>query len=82
VRAKRSWLDGVCVTGGEPCDDPDLPSLLSALAEEGMPVKLDTNGSRPDVLRHLLAEGLLDYVAMDVKTTPQRYGDATGRPWI
>lgn len=80
VRAKRSWLDGVVVTGGEPTEDPDLPSLLSALAEEGVPVKLDTNGSRPEILRFLLAEGLVDYVALDVKTVPARYGQATGRP--
>ncbi len=82
LRAKRSWLDGVVVTGGEPTEDPDLPSLLSAIAEEGMPVKLDTNGSHPDVLRHLLAEGLVGYVAMDVKATPERYGEATGRPGL
>lgn len=80
VRDKRSWLDGVVVTGGEPTEDPDLPSLLSAIAEAGMPVKLDTNGSHPEVLRFLLAEGLVDYVALDVKTTPERYGEATGRP--
>jgi pyruvate formate lyase activating enzyme len=80
VRAKRDWLDGVVVTGGEPTEDPDLPSLLSALAEEGAPVKLDTNGSRPDVLRFLLAEQLVTYVAMDVKTIPARYGEATRRP--
>ncbi len=79
VRARRSWLDGVVVTGGEPTDDPDLPSLLSALAEEHVPVKLDTNGSRPDVLRFLLAEELVSYVALDVKTTPERYEEATGR---
>lgn len=79
VRTKRSWLDGVVVTGGEPTEDPDLPSLLSALAEEGIPVKLDTNGSHPEILRFLLAEGLVDYVALDVKTVPERYGQATGR---
>jgi pyruvate formate lyase activating enzyme len=80
LHAKRAWLDGVCVTGGEPTDDPDLPSLLSALAEAGMPVKLDTNGSHPEVLRHLIAEQLVSYVALDVKTTPGRYGEATARP--
>ncbi len=79
VRTKRRWLDGVVVTGGEPTDDPDLPSLLSALAEEQIPVKLDTNGSSPEVLRFLLAEELVDYVALDVKTTPERYEEATGR---
>ncbi len=82
VRAKRSWLDGVVVTGGEPTDDPDLPSLLAALAEEGVPAKLDTNGSRPDVLAFLLAEQLVDYVCLDVKATASRYRDATGREGV
>lgn len=78
LRSKRSWLDGVVVTGGEPTEDPDLPSLLAALAEEDMPVKLDTNGSRPGVLRALLAEGLVEYVALDVKAKPESYDAATG----
>jgi len=73
IDAKRSWLDGVVVTGGEPTEDPDLPSLLAALAEVGTPVKLDTNGTRPDVLRHLLAEGLVSFVALDVKACPAGY---------
>lgn len=82
LRAKRSWLDGVVVTGGEPTEDPDLPSLLAALADEGMPVKLDTNGSRPDVLRALIAEDLIEYVALDVKANTSCYAAATGREGI
>lgn len=78
IRAKRDWLDGVVISGGEPCDDPDLPSLLAALAEEDMPVKLDTNGTRPQVLAHALAEDLVAHVALDVKTLPERYADVTG----
>ena len=66
------------MTGGEPTEDPDLPSLLAALAEEGFGVKLDTNGSRPDVLRLLIAEGLVEYVALDVKADAARYPAATG----
>jgi pyruvate formate lyase activating enzyme len=74
IDAKRSWLDGVVVTGGEPTEDPDLPSLLAALAEVGVPVKLDTNGTHPDVLRHVIAEQLVSFVALDVKATPAGYG--------
>jgi pyruvate formate lyase activating enzyme len=66
-------LDGVLVTGGEPTDDPDLPSLLAALKDLDLAVRLDTNGARPDVLWYLLAEGLVDSVALDVKTVPARY---------
>jgi pyruvate formate lyase activating enzyme len=75
IQARLSWLDGVVVTGGEPTEDPDLPSLLAALADIGAPVKLDTNGTRPDVIRHLLSEDLVAFVALDVKATPSRYGE-------
>lgn len=80
LRDKRSWLDGVVVTGGEPTDDPDLPSLLAALAEEDLSVKLDTNGANPGVLAHLLAEDLVASVAMDIKTTWERYDEVTRTP--
>jgi pyruvate formate lyase activating enzyme len=75
----RSWLDGVVISGGEPTEDPDLPSLLAALAEIDVPTKLDTNGMRPDVLRLLLAEQLVSFVALDVKAVPSRYSEITGR---
>jgi pyruvate formate lyase activating enzyme len=79
IDERRSWLDGVVVTGGEPTEDPDLPSLLAALAEVGVPVKLDTNGTRPEVIRHLLAEQLVAFVALDVKTVPSRYTEVAAR---
>lgn len=78
VRDRRAWLDGVVITGGEPTATPGIAELLRALKREGMPVKLDSNGTRPDVLGPLLAEGLVDYVALDVKATPERYERATG----
>jgi pyruvate formate lyase activating enzyme len=74
----RDMLDGVVVTGGEPTEDPDLPSLLAALKDLDLDVRLDTNGSRPDVLAHLLAEGLCDSVALDVKAVPARYREFSG----
>lgn len=77
LEARRDWIDGVVVTGGEPTDDPDLPSLLAALKDAGFAVKLDTNGSNPDVLAFLLAEGLLDAVALDVKAVPARYREVS-----
>lgn len=63
----RSWLDGVCVTGGEPTLHPDLPELLKQVRELGLAVKLDTNGTRPEVLHSLVADKLIDYLAMDIK---------------
>jgi pyruvate formate lyase activating enzyme len=71
--SNRDMLDGVVITGGEPTEDPDLPSLLAALKELGVAVRLDTNGGRPDVISHLLAEGLCDSVALDIKAVPARY---------
>ncbi|MBF0550800.1 MAG: anaerobic ribonucleoside-triphosphate reductase activating protein [Deltaproteobacteria bacterium] len=64
----QGWIDGVCITGGEPTNHPNLDRLLTVFKALGLPVKLDTNGSRPDVLAHLLAQGQVDYVAMDVKS--------------
>jgi len=73
IAIRRGWIDGVVISGGEPTLDPGLPRLLEDLAARGIPVKLDTNGTRPDVLRRVLADGLVDYVALDVKTFPERY---------
>jgi len=78
VAEKRAWLDGVVVTGGEPTDDPDLRPLLCALADMGVPVKLDTNGSRPELLRQLIAEQLVSAVAVDIKAAPSHYAAVTG----
>jgi pyruvate formate lyase activating enzyme len=82
LRTLADWLDGVCVSGGEPTLHPDLPDLLSALKVLGFPVKLDTNGTRPRVLRFLVEEGLVDYVAMDVKgpLEPEQYSRCAGVP--
>ncbi len=73
LEKRRGFLDGVVVSGGEPTLQKDLVSLCEKLKEMGYPVKLDTNGSRPQVLRSLIDEGLVDYIAMDIKTDPLRY---------
>ena len=70
---RRGFLDGVVVSGGEPTLQPDLLDLCRRIKNLGFPVKLDTNGSRPRVLQGLIREGLLDYVAMDLKTDPVLY---------
>jgi pyruvate formate lyase activating enzyme len=72
--ARRVGLvNGVVVTGGEPTLQPNLQSFLRQVRERGVDVKLDTNGYRPDVLEALLGEGLVDYVALDVKAPPEKY---------
>ncbi len=75
---RRGLLDGVCVTGGEPTLCAELPELLKKIKELGFAVKLDTNGSRPAVLKQLVMGGLVDYVAMDIKNCPDRYRETAG----
>lgn len=71
-------LDGVVVSGGEPTLQPDLSTFISRVRDLGLLVKLDTNGTRPDVLEDLLTRGLLDFVAMDVKAPFEKYPLLTG----
>ena len=70
---RRGFLDAAVITGGEPTLQPDLADFIRQVRARDYLVKLDTNGSRPAVLASLLEEGLLDYVAMDVKAPPHRY---------
>ena len=74
LQSRRAFLDGVVISGGEPCLRPDLPVLCRAIRELGLAVKLDTNGSRPDVLEQVIDAALVDYIAMDLKTAPDNYG--------
>lgn len=67
IEEHNDFLDGVVITGGEPCIHRKLPSLIETLRETGMQIKLDTNGAFPDMLESLITEDLLDYVAMDIK---------------
>ena len=78
LRRRKGLLDGVAVTGGEPTLRRELPELLRRIRELGYPVKLDTNGSRPELLRSLIEEGLVQYAAMDIKNSPERYGQTVG----
>ena len=82
LQKRQGILDGVCVTGGEPTLNPGLKPLLQRIKALGYAVKLDTNGSRPDVLRQLVEENLVDYVAMDMKNGPQHYGQTVGVPGV
>lgn len=78
LEKRKGLLDGVCVTGGEPLLQADLEQFLMRLKELGYSVKLDTNGSQPNRLQQILDSGLVDKVAMDVKSAPQGYQAATG----
>ncbi len=74
----KKWVDGVCVSGGEPCVQKGLPEFLRKLKALGYLVKLDTNGSNPEMLSALFKEKLVDYVAMDVKAPLEKYDAACG----
>lgn len=78
LQKRRGILDGVCVTGGEPLLQPDLADFLRKVKEMGYAVKLDTNGTLPRRLEAILATKLVDYVAMDIKSSPDGYAAATG----
>ena len=79
LRKRKGVLGGVCITGGEPTLQPDLPAFIEKIKEIGLLVKLDTNGYRPDVLKSLLDKKMLDYVAMDIKNSRDKYALTTGR---
>jgi pyruvate formate lyase activating enzyme len=80
LKIHRGWIDGVCITGGEPTLHADLPELCSKIKKMGFQVKLDTNGTNPTLLKELLEKGPIDYVAMDIKAplTVQKYSKACG----
>jgi pyruvate formate lyase activating enzyme len=80
LRKRKGLLDGVAITGGEPLMRKELPDLLRKIKELGYAVKLDTNGSFPARLKEVVEQGLVDYVAMDVKNAPDRYGPTVGFP--
>jgi pyruvate formate lyase activating enzyme len=74
LKHRRGFLDGVVISGGEPTLDDHLVDFCLRIKQLGYPIKLDTNGSRPRILKQLIAEGLIDYIAMDLKTDPILYG--------
>lgn len=78
LQKRKNVLKGVCITGGEPTLHADLPEFISKVKDLGYQVKLDTNGYAPGVLKRLLDERLIDYVAMDIKNCPDKYAMTAG----
>jgi pyruvate formate lyase activating enzyme len=78
LRKRKGILDGVCVSGGEPTLYPKLSDFLGRIKEMGYLVKLDTNGSMPNVIADAISEGLVDYVAMDIKNSKESYSKTVG----
>lgn len=76
---RKKLLDGVCITGGEPTIQKDLKEFITKIKALGLKVKLDTNGSNPEMLKDLIDNNLIDYVAMDIKTVFSKYNQITNR---
>lgn len=78
LRKRQNILTGVCITGGEPTLQSDLITFIAKIKSMGYHVKLDTNGFRPDLVQYLIEEGFIDYVAVDIKNSPQKYAQTAG----
>ncbi len=78
LKKRQGVLDGICITGGEPLMQNELEEFIKQAKELGYFVKLDTNGSYPDRLEKILAGGAVDYVAMDIKNSKEKYAETVG----
>ncbi|MBU4202576.1 MAG: anaerobic ribonucleoside-triphosphate reductase activating protein [Acidobacteria bacterium] len=76
--SRAGWLEGICITGGEPLLHADIDVLLQVIKDRDLLVKIDTNGTAPDLLNRLIAGRLVDHIAMDIKSTPEKYEKAAG----
>jgi len=82
LKKRQNTLEGLCITGGEPTLNPELPDFITSVKLLGYKVKLDTNGTNPDMLINLIEQNLLDYVAMDIKSSLEQYSKLSGIPNI
>ncbi len=80
LQRRKGLLDGVCISGGEPLLRTDIEDLLDDIHAVGLPVKIDTNGNHPEVLRSVIENRLADHVAMDVKNSREKYSSTAGVP--
>lgn len=78
LKKRKGILDGVCITGGEPTVHKKLPEFIQQIKKMDYSVKLDTNGTNPQMVQDMVKAGLVDYVAMDIKNAPDKYGDTAG----
>jgi pyruvate formate lyase activating enzyme len=77
LKKRKGKLEGVCITGGEPTIQPDIVKFIKKIKKLGYKVKLDTNGTRPDVLKKIIDAKLIDFIAMDIKNQPKKYNETT-----
>lgn len=82
LKTRKGLIDAVVFSGGEPTMEQDLKVKIKAVRELGFLIKLDTNGTNPEIVENLLDEGLVDYVAMDIKNCPNLYAETCGLKFI
>lgn len=82
LKKRQGLLDGVCITGGEPLLTGEVEAFIRRVKAMGYEVKIDTNGSNPDLLKHLVNEKLIDYVAMDLKNSKAKYKETAGKDFL
>ena len=82
LKTRKGLIDAVVFSGGEPTMEPDLKVKIKAVRDLGFLIKLDTNGTNPEIVESLLDEGLIDYVAMDIKNCPNLYAETCGLKFI
>lgn len=80
LETRRGKLDGVAISGGEPTMQPDLPEFIQACKQMGYRIKLDTNGTNPEMIRRLIDNNLVDFIAMDIKGPLDKYSQIAARP--
>jgi pyruvate formate lyase activating enzyme len=78
LNKRKGKLEGVCITGGEPTIQPDIIDFIKKIKKLGFLVKLDSNGTRPDVLKKIIDARLVDFIAMDIKSSPEKYLETAG----
>lgn len=78
LKKRKGKLEGVCITGGEPLIQPDIIDFIKKIKKLGYLVKVDTNGTRPDVLKKIIDGKLADFIAMDIKSSPRKYSATAG----
>lgn len=82
LKKRQGILEGVAITGGEPLLHADMPAFLEQIKALGYKIKLDTNGTKPELLKHCVSAGLVDRVAMDIKNAPEQYPQTVGLPAV
>jgi pyruvate formate lyase activating enzyme len=78
IESKKTFIDGVCITGGEPCIYPELIDFCKKLKDCGFLVKINTNGSRPEILKELIEKNVVDKISMDIKSSFDNYDEVAG----